>query len=159
MIFFSFDKISKLWAWEPKMSCWVLSEVIFWPKWSFCNQALLRFFMHMKTHFSTISFYLNLQINNFFKMARLINESTESRDKMLYFIFLSFLWTFSISRLEIDKIIIEKLIYINPTVFVYITSVSNFLWSLLCTDVEQTYQTYQFWLYYTAFSLAGYDIH
>ena len=54
------------------MSCWVLSEVIFWPKFSFCNRASLRFFMHMKTHFSTISFYLNLQINNFFKMTRLM---------------------------------------------------------------------------------------
>ena len=54
------------------MSCWVLSEVIFWPKWSFCNRASSRFFMHMKTHFSTVSFYLNLQINNFFKTARLI---------------------------------------------------------------------------------------
>ena len=75
MIFFYFDEISKMWAWEPKMSCWVLSEVIFWPKWSFCNRALLRFFMHMKTHFSTISFYLNLQINNFFKTARLMNIS------------------------------------------------------------------------------------
>ena len=72
MIFFYFDEISKMWAWEPKMSCWVLSEVIFWPKWSFCNQALLRFFMHMKTHLSTISFYLNLQINHFFKTIRLI---------------------------------------------------------------------------------------
>ena len=51
---------------------WVLSKVIFWLKRSFCNRALLRFFMHMKTHFSTISFYLNLQINNFFKMTRLI---------------------------------------------------------------------------------------
>ena len=71
-IFFYFDEISKMWAWEPKMSCWVLSEVIFWPKWSFCNRALLRFFMHMETHFSTISFYLNLQIKNFFKMARLM---------------------------------------------------------------------------------------
>ena len=29
--------------------------------------------MQMKTHFSTISFYLNLQINNFFKMARLVH--------------------------------------------------------------------------------------
>ena len=57
---------------RAKISCWVLSEVIFWPKWSFCNWALLRFFMHMETHFSTISFYLNLQIKNFFKMARLI---------------------------------------------------------------------------------------
>ena len=28
--------------------------------------------MHMKTHFPTISFYLNLQINNFLKTARLI---------------------------------------------------------------------------------------
>ena len=28
--------------------------------------------MHIETHFSTISIYLNLQIKNFFKMARLL---------------------------------------------------------------------------------------
>ena len=46
----------------------------FLPKWSFCNRGWLRFFMHMKTHFSTIFFYiyLNLQINNIFKTARII---------------------------------------------------------------------------------------
>ena len=26
--FLNFDEISKLWVWEPKMSCWVLSEVL-----------------------------------------------------------------------------------------------------------------------------------
>ena len=49
-----------------------MAGVIFWPKWSFCNLALLRIFLHRKTNFSTISFYLNLQINNFFLRTTLM---------------------------------------------------------------------------------------
>ena len=50
-------------------------EVFFERKWAFRSQSLLRFFMHMKIHFSTIFFYLNLQINNFFKKATLMYVS------------------------------------------------------------------------------------
>ena len=73
---FYFDKIWKMWVWHPKMSCLVLAGVIFWPKWSFYNLALLRIFLHRKTNFSTISFYLNLQINNIFLMTTLLYISS-----------------------------------------------------------------------------------
>ena len=65
-IFFYFDEIAKMWVWQPKMSCWVLSEVIFWPKFLQINRALSKLFMHMKTHFSSISFYLDLSLCEFY---------------------------------------------------------------------------------------------
>ena len=43
----------------------------------FAFEHYYNFLMHMKTHFSTISFYLNLQINNFFKTARLMNIASK----------------------------------------------------------------------------------
>ena len=70
--FFLFWRNLKNVGLRAKNVCWLLSEVIFWPKLSFCNRASLRFFMHMKTHFSTISFYLNLQIKFFWERDRLI---------------------------------------------------------------------------------------
>ena len=49
-----------------------LVEVFLERKWAFCSQSLLRFFMHKKTNFPLISFYLKLFINNFFRMATLM---------------------------------------------------------------------------------------
>ena len=74
--FFYFDEIAKMWVWQPKMSCWVLSEVIFWPKFLQINRALSKLFMHMKTHFSSISFNLDLSFCNFFLWTTLMYSGT-----------------------------------------------------------------------------------
>ena len=44
----------------------------FWPKILEINRALLKLFMHMKTHFSSISTYRDLSLCNFFFSATLI---------------------------------------------------------------------------------------
>ena len=54
------------------LNVFILVEVFLERKWAFRSQSLLRFFMHKKTNFPLISFYLKLFINNFFKMATLI---------------------------------------------------------------------------------------
>ena len=54
------------------LNVFILVEVFLERKWAFRSQSLLRFFMHMKTDFPLLSFYLKLFINNFFRMATLI---------------------------------------------------------------------------------------
>ena len=54
------------------LNVFILVEVFLERKWAFRSQSLLRFFMHKKTNFPLISFYLKLFINNFFRMATLI---------------------------------------------------------------------------------------
>ena len=44
----------------------------FWPKILEINRALLKLFMHMKTHFSSISTYRDLSLCNFFFSATLL---------------------------------------------------------------------------------------
>ena len=54
------------------LNVFILVEVFLERKWAFRSQSLLRFFMHMKTDFPLLSFYLKLFINNFFRMATLM---------------------------------------------------------------------------------------
>ena len=57
----------------------------FWPKILEINRALLKLFMHMKTHFSSISTYRDLSICDFIFLATLIY--------ILYmFIYTRYLW-------------------------------------------------------------------
>ena len=50
-----------------------LSEGFFWPKILKINRALFKLFMHMKTHFSSISTYRDLSLCDFIFLATLMS--------------------------------------------------------------------------------------